>query len=72
MFAFFDLRGYLMMSVMITLGILVNHWKVIPELYKGTFYISLGLSLLASSIFYIIEGVQFAVIKEQQSTTEHT
>jgi hypothetical protein len=59
MFAFFDLRGYIMMSGMITLGILVSHWKIIPELYKGTFFISLGLSLMASSIFYIIEGVQF-------------
>jgi len=61
MFAFFDVRGYIMMSFMITIGILVSHWKVIPELYKGTFFISLGLSLLASSIFYIIEGVQFVV-----------
>ena len=64
MFAFFDLRGYIMMTFMITIGILVSHWKIIPELYKGTFFISLGLSLLASSIFYIIEGVQF-VIKNQ-------
>jgi len=61
MFAFFDLRGYIMMTFMITLGILVSHWKIIPELYKGTFFISLGLSLLASSIFYIVEGVQFVI-----------
>ncbi len=59
MFAFFDVRGYILMSFMITMGIAISHWKVIPELYKGTFFISLGLSLLASSIFYIIEGVQF-------------
>jgi hypothetical protein len=65
MFSFFDLRGYIMMSFMITIGILVSHWKIIPELYKGTFFISLGLSLLASSIFYIVEGVQF-VIKNKE------
>jgi len=59
MFAFFDVRGYVMMSFMIGMGILVSHWKLIPELYKGTFFISLGLSLLASSIFYIYEGFQF-------------
>jgi hypothetical protein len=58
-FAFFDVRGYIMMTFMITMGILVSHWKVIPELYKGTFFISLGLSLLASSVFYTIEGIQF-------------
>jgi hypothetical protein len=68
MFAFFDVRGYIMMSFMITIGILVSHWKVIPELYKGTFFISLGLSLLASSIFYIIEGVQFVVQQQIQKS----
>jgi hypothetical protein len=66
MFAFFDLRGYIMMTIMITLGILVSHWKVIPELYKGTFFISLGLSLLASSVFYIIEGVQFVTRQQKE------
>lgn len=61
LFAFFDLRAYIMMSFMITMGIAFSHWKFIPELYKGTFFISLGLSLLASSVFYIIEGVQFVI-----------
>jgi Na+-transporting NADH:ubiquinone oxidoreductase subunit NqrD len=49
------------MSLMISLGIAVSHLKIIPEIYKGTFFISLGLSLLASSVFYIIEGVQFVI-----------
>lgn len=66
MFAFFDLRGYVMMSFMISLGILISHLEIIPELYKGTFFISLGTSLLASSVVYIIEGIQF-VIKENQT-----
>ena len=65
-FSFFDLRGYIMMSFMITLGILVSHWQLIPELYKGTFFISLGLSLLASSIFYIIEGVKFVIQTQRE------
>jgi len=58
-FSFFDLRGYILMSLMISLGILVSHWDVIPEIYKGTFFISLGLSLLASAIFYIFEGMKY-------------
>lgn len=58
-FGFFDLRGYLIMSFMIGMGILVSHWELIPELYKGTFFISLGLSLLASAVFYIAEGIKF-------------
>jgi hypothetical protein len=66
MFAFFDVRGYILMTFMITMGIAFSHWKVIPELYKGTFFISLGLSLLASSVFYIIEGVQFVIQNQKE------
>jgi hypothetical protein len=58
-FGFFDLRGYILMTFMITMGIFISRWKVIPDIYKGTFFISLGLSLLASSIFYLVEGVKF-------------
>ena len=67
MFAFFDLRGYIMMSFMITMGILISHWDLIPELYKGTFFISLGSSLLASSIFYIVEGFQFVMNRKENN-----
>ena len=65
-FAFFDLRGYIMLTFMIAMGIASSHWKLIPELYKGTFFISLGLSLLASSVFYIIEGVQFVLQNQKE------
>lgn len=61
-FGFFDLRGYILMSFMIALGIIFSRWQLIPELYKGTFFISLGLSLLASAITYIVEGVKFTRI----------
>jgi hypothetical protein len=32
-----------------------------PDIYKGTFFISLGLSLLASAIVYLIEGVRYLI-----------
>lgn len=58
-FAFFNWRGYLIMSGMISMGILFSKWSVLPALHKGTFFIALGLSLLASSIVYCIEGIQY-------------
>ena len=70
MFSFFDLRGYILMSFMITMGIMFSHWQLIPELYKGTFFISLGLSLLASFIFYIIEGVQFVIRNQKDKSND--
>lgn len=68
MFAFFDLRGYMVMTFMITMGIAFSRWKIIPELYKGTFFISLGLSLLASSVFFIIEGIQFVIQNQKKKS----
>jgi hypothetical protein len=67
-FGFFDLRGYVLMSFMITAGILVSRWSVIPELYKGTFFISLGLSLLASAVYFIVEGIKFIMLNRRQNT----
>jgi hypothetical protein len=61
-FAFFNVRGYLLMTFMITMGILISHWKVIPDLYKGTFFVSLGLSLLASAIYYLYAGFRYYVL----------
>lgn len=65
-FAFFDLKGYIIMSFMITMGILVSHWSLIPDIYKGTFFISLGLSLMASAIYYIAEGIRYINITKTQ------
>jgi len=68
-FAFFSLRGYMMMTIMIGLALIINRWKLIPELYEGTFFISLGLSLLASAVVYIFEGVQFIKQYEKEKMT---
>lgn len=64
-FSFFDLQGYLIMTGMISMGIIISGWEMIPELYKGTFFISLGLSLLASAVFYIYEGILFLSKKKK-------
>lgn len=71
LFGFFDVRGYILMSFMISMGILVSRWNLIPELYKGTFFISLGLSLLASAIFYIAEGIKFIRRRKEDLSNDH-
>jgi len=62
LFAFFDIRGYILMTFMITMGILISHWSLIPDLYKGTFFVSLGLSLLASAIYYLYAGFRYYIL----------
>jgi hypothetical protein len=61
-FAFFDIRGYILMSFMISMGILISHWSLISDIYKGTFFVSLGLSLLASAVYYLYAGFRYYIL----------
>lgn len=63
-FSFFDMRGYLIMGAMIMMGIVISRLHLIPDLYLGTFYISLGLSLLAAAIYYLYAGYRFYLLKK--------
>lgn len=48
-FSFFDVKGYLMMAVMITSGILLRHFNVVNPAYLYTFYVGMGIPLLISA-----------------------
>ena len=52
-FAFFDIKGYLIMIFMITFGILLRNAHIVPPLYLGTFYTGLGLSLATASVCFM-------------------
>ena len=53
-FSFFNLRGYLMMAVMITGGIMLRRFDVINKEWLYNFYVTMGVPLLvsASRFFY--------------------
>lgn len=53
-FSFFNLRGYLMMAIMITGGIMLRRLDVINKEWLYNFYVTMGVPLLvsASRFFY--------------------
>lgn len=61
LFSFFDLRGYILMSIMITCGILFSRYVHLPVGYVAGFYLSLGLSLLVSAGQYIVAGIRSSI-----------
>lgn len=61
-FSFFDLKGYMIMAFMIAGGISLRKADVIPSLYLGTFYITLGVSLLLASLSFMQAGVRYKAI----------
>jgi len=61
-FSFFDIRGFAIMAFMITFGVTLRKARVIPPLYIGTFYITLGLSLLAAAVSFLYAGIRYKLI----------
>ena len=62
-FSFFDLKGFGIMAFMITGGIILRRSHIIPSLYMGTFYITLGLSLLLAAVSFLYAGVRYKLIE---------
>jgi hypothetical protein len=56
-FGFIDLRGYIIMSFMIVLGILFRRYAPLKDVWIGSFYGAIGLSLFTSTIHYIYSGI---------------
>jgi hypothetical protein len=63
--SFFDVRGYIIMIFMITLGVTLRKLNVIPSLYIGTFYITLGGSLLSASLSFLYAALKYDRVKEK-------
>lgn len=62
-FSFFDTKGFIIMAFMITAGISLKRADIIPSLYLGTFYITLGISLFSAAISFASAGIKYENIK---------
>lgn len=52
-FAFFDLKGYLLMFFMMGLGITLRSVNLLPAAFFAVFYTGLGTALLLAGIFFV-------------------
>lgn len=58
-FSFFDVKGYIIMTFMITMGIFVRSSHLFEPIYLGSFYIGLGFSLLLSGAIFLFTAINF-------------
>ena len=56
-FRCFDVKGYLLMIFMITLGITARRLPFIPPLYLGTVYFAIGLSLGTAALYFLYKMI---------------
>ncbi|MBK5211858.1 MAG: hypothetical protein JJE36_06080 [Coriobacteriia bacterium] len=54
-FKFFDVQSYVIMVFMITLGITVRSFKLMPERWIAMFYVGLGSALIAAGVGFLIQ-----------------
>ena len=52
-YAFFNTKGYIMMTVMISLGVTVRKAELVPFEYLALFYITMGTPLFISAFKYL-------------------
>jgi hypothetical protein len=64
-FSFFDWKSYLMMAFMITLGISVRKFELLPLKFIAEFYIGLGLALLTAAVYLFYYAIRFQYSKKK-------
>lgn len=57
-FSFFDIKGWIMMTFMITLGILVRKFHWLPDSFISVFYIGLSIALALTGCLFISRGLK--------------
>ena len=53
-FAFFDIKGWVIMTVMITFGILARKLHWLPDYFISFFYVGLSSALIITGILFLI------------------
>ena len=54
-FKFFDIKSYIIMAIMMTLGITIRKFHLMPERYIAMFYAGLGAALLAAGAAFLYQ-----------------
>lgn len=61
-FSFFDLKGYIIILIMIVGGISLRNRHLLNPAYLGIFYIGLGSALLLSGTMFLTSAIRFKMI----------
>ena len=57
-FAFFDVKGYIIMACMITFGILLRSSNLLPQAVLGMLYTGIGAAMIGAAANFIIHFIQ--------------
>ena len=55
-FSFFDVKGWIIMVVMITGGVLVRKFQLLPNAFISVFYVGLSMALIITGVLFLRYG----------------
>lgn len=58
---FFDLKSFFIMAFMITFGIIIRVFKLMPDVFIAVFYTGLGLALTLAGIKFSVNYIQYGI-----------
>ena len=56
---FFDLKSFCIMAFMMTLGIVIRSFHLMPDVFIAVFYTGLGLALMSAGVKFSVNYVQY-------------
>ncbi|MBM6798481.1 hypothetical protein H7U28_06595, partial [Coprobacillus cateniformis] len=61
---FFDIQAFCIMAFMMTMGISLRAFHLVPDIFIAVFYTGLGVSLLCAGILFLVQF--YLNIKEEE------
>ena len=55
-FSFFDVKGWIIMIVMITFGVLARKFHLFPDSFISVFYVGLSSALILTGLWFLVYG----------------
>ena len=66
-FSFFNLKSYVMMTFMISFGVLLRKSGIVPPFYLSILYVTMGIPLTFSSLRFYYSGINYqSIVKNRQ------
>lgn len=65
LFSFLDIKGYFLMAVMITGGIILRKSEIVPLIPLGVVYGIMGLTLFTSALIFLFMGTRFKYYRKK-------
>jgi hypothetical protein len=64
-FSFFNLRSYLMMTFMISFGVILRKSGIVSPFYLSILYVTMGIPLLVSALRFYYSGINIIQLSEK-------